>query len=852
MRSFLAFVVALSALIALGSAPNAAPTEKRIALVIGNAGYQAAALPTSANDAGLIAQTLQAAGFDVVGARDLDQDSLRRALRDFAEKARSSGPDTVAFVYLGGYGLQLAGENYFVPVDAKVGRDTDVAAEAVRVSDYVRPLAALGLKATIVVLDAARRSPFSISGEPLAGGLALVEPSPGMLVAFNATPGTIAPEGNGPYGAYAQALAEMIREGGLPLADVFDRVRLRVHEMTRGAQVPWNASRVESTFVFFERSSEAPVASAEPDVRSRPIRDLGGPDAYVAALERDTLAGYEEFLAAYPDDPMARRVHAIIAARREAITWRRSYAADTPDAYWSYLRRYPYGPHAGDARRRLAQLVAALEPPPSFAPIDYDVPPPPPEEVQPALAFDDPDFAPPPPLPVYFLPPPPPDFVVLPPPPPPVEVFALPIPVFVPIPVWCDPPVYVAPPPDNVIFNNIHNTVVINHVSNVVTIRNQSGHIVSSAPRSAPGVAALGAPLPPSLAKRAALIETQGKGATAQPPARSPFGQPLPGGHALPPLPGKLPGAPSGGPAANKLVPPQASITPAQPPGRPPLGQPLPSGRALPPLPGKLSGAPGSGPTTNNAAVVPPHGTQPTAAAPPAGKPPLGHALPNPLPGPLGKPAVAPVGRPVPPPATAHAAAPTIVKPQPPSTHALPTALPPPGQKPLPEPPRSPTVRPPEAAAFARAPTSPAIPNRPPAPQIQIPHPPPPVPHAQPPARTFQPPPAVASRPQPPVRAFQPPPPPAYRPPPPVVRAAPPPPPAVRVAPPPPVARAAPPPPPAVRAAPPPPVARATPPPPPAVRAAPPPPVARAAPPPPPAVRVAPPPAANRAPPPRH
>jgi hypothetical protein len=92
-------------------------------------------------------------------------------------------------------------------------------------------------------------------------------------------------------------------------------------------------------------------------------------------LERDTLQGYDEFLSAYPDDPMARRVQAIIAARREAITWRRTYSTDTPDAYWSYLGRYPGGPHAADARRRLAQLSAALTPPPAFAVLDYDVPP---------------------------------------------------------------------------------------------------------------------------------------------------------------------------------------------------------------------------------------------------------------------------------------------------------------------------------------------------------------------------------------------------------------------------------------------------------------------------------------------
>jgi uncharacterized caspase-like protein len=77
---------------------------------------------------------------------------------------------------------------------------------------------------------------------------------------------------------------------------------------------------------------------------------------------------------------MAKRVRAIAAARPEAITWRRTFRADTPNAYWSYLQRYPRGPHAGDARRRLAILTASLEPPPSFDVIDYDVPPPPPEE----------------------------------------------------------------------------------------------------------------------------------------------------------------------------------------------------------------------------------------------------------------------------------------------------------------------------------------------------------------------------------------------------------------------------------------------------------------------------------------
>src|SRR5450631_3370028 len=77
MMSRLKFVVALLAcLLAIATDSRAAPSERRVALVIGNANYQAGALPTPANDAGLIAQTLQAAGFDVTGVRDLDQDTL--------------------------------------------------------------------------------------------------------------------------------------------------------------------------------------------------------------------------------------------------------------------------------------------------------------------------------------------------------------------------------------------------------------------------------------------------------------------------------------------------------------------------------------------------------------------------------------------------------------------------------------------------------------------------------------------------------------------------------------------------------------------------------------------------------
>jgi uncharacterized caspase-like protein len=577
-------VALMLAIVALSTSSGitAEAPEKRLGLVIGNSSYAAGGVPTAANDAGLIAQTLQASGFDIIGARDLDSDALRRTFRDFSDKVAAAGPDTVIFIYLAGHGLQFEGENFFVPIDAAINRDLDVPVQALRLNDYLRPLAALKTKGIVVVLDVARENPFAKAGVPLAGGLALIDPAPGMMFAFNAAPGTIAPAAEPPYGPYAKALAEMIREGGLPLGTVFDRIRLRVNDATGGAVIPWHASQIKTPFVFFERAPDAPASEASYEVTSarseQPIRDFDAREAYLAALERDTLRGYLEFLEAFPDDPMAKRVRAIVAARREAITWRKTRAADTPEAYWSYLDRYPKGPHAWDARRRLAYLTASPEPPPQYTAFYYDVPPPPREEYfyihRPVVVFYDPvfAFAPPPPPPIFFLPPPPPPLFFR-PPPPPIALFVLPVPVFTPFPAYVRAPAYVAPPPNNVVFNNIHNTTIINNT----TVIQQPGN---GPPQGAPapahtvspgavaggvvaagvvGAAAAKVALPPSLASRATA---QPASANAGVPAASlvpPTGSAS--GANKPPLPkGPIPA--SGQNAASAIGPPKALPVP--------------------------------------------------------------------------------------------------------------------------------------------------------------------------------------------------------------------------------------------------------------------------------------------------
>jgi uncharacterized caspase-like protein len=608
--------------------------EQRFALVIGNDEYKAVKLATPANDAGLVADALQAAGFTVTGARNLDQATLRESFREFLGQVSAAGPDAVALVYVAGIGLQFQGDNYFVPVDADIQRDVDIPLQAIRVSDFTQPLAALPGRVKIVILDAARQNPFGGGNQPLASGLALVDPVPSMAIAFNAAPGTVAPDEPGPYGAYATSLTEMIAAGGLGLEDLFARLRLRVSDLTQGAEVPWYVSQIDGPFFLTERAADAPPppnVMPVAEIRSKSIRDFSNvDDAYAWAVDRDSMQGYEQFLAIYPDGPYSGRIRGMLAVRREEVIWRRCVIADTPQAYWSYMRRYPNGPHIWDARRRLEMLRQALEPPPAFADYDFGVPPPPPAEFvffdQPVVMFVGPRYAPPPRPPLFFLPPRPREFAVLPPPPPVHERFFLPTPVGPAIPVFVRPPrtVVVAPPP--------------------------------------PGPPGGGGP-----GGRAQRVSLPNAVSHAPPPGAPPGPgfRPGPGPSTLTPLPrGGVGGAPPPPPPpSNALVKPGAP--PPHPTAIPAQGQPaLPPPPAPPPPHPAVGGAP-----------PPPH-----LAAPPPPPPPH---LAAPPPPPPPHPAAAP-----PPPPPPHPAAP----PPPPPPH--PAAPPPPPPRPAPPPPPPPPPHP--------------------------------------------------------------------------------------------------------------------------------------------------------------
>ena len=83
-----------------------------------------------------------------------------RVVQDFSSKVAARGPNSVAMVYYAGHGVQLAGENYLVPVDANVSTPNDLTSNSLRLVDLMATLELIPSRLRIVLLDACRNNPF--------------------------------------------------------------------------------------------------------------------------------------------------------------------------------------------------------------------------------------------------------------------------------------------------------------------------------------------------------------------------------------------------------------------------------------------------------------------------------------------------------------------------------------------------------------------------------------------------------------------------------------------------------------------------------------------------------------------
>ena len=242
----LARIIACLFIFLSAGAVSAEEAKTKLALVMGNSAYRHTSLANSVSDAKLMAEKLKAAGFEVFSSYDASQRKMKHALLDFADVVRERGKESVAFVFYAGHAVQMNGENYLIPVDEQIENERDVFIDGLALSAIMTVLQNTEARASIVVLDACRGNPFGYA-QGTGSGLAKVEALGGSLIAFSASPGTVAPDA--PAGSdYTAALAQAIAEQGVKIEDVFKKVRTAVGEKTHGAQTPWETASLTGEF----------------------------------------------------------------------------------------------------------------------------------------------------------------------------------------------------------------------------------------------------------------------------------------------------------------------------------------------------------------------------------------------------------------------------------------------------------------------------------------------------------------------------------------------------------------------------------------------------------------------------
>jgi carboxyl-terminal processing protease len=232
---------------------NPADAESRVALVIGNSAYQGdlPALPNPANDAKLMAKTLKSVGFDVVEAEDATQDAMKQAISEFSDKLAAAGSEGTGLFFYAGHGLQVGGENYLIPIDAKIKSERDVDLVSISANTVLKQMDFAGSAVNIIILDACRNNPLPSSARSAGRGLAEIKTTArGSFIAYSTSPGSTAADGDGVNSPYTKALAETITEPGLSISDVFQEVRTKVLASTGNGQTPWDSSSLTGRFYF--------------------------------------------------------------------------------------------------------------------------------------------------------------------------------------------------------------------------------------------------------------------------------------------------------------------------------------------------------------------------------------------------------------------------------------------------------------------------------------------------------------------------------------------------------------------------------------------------------------------------
>ena len=318
-----AAVIALTGWL-LSSIASPAFAAPRVALVIGNAAYKhTIPLANPRNDAQDMARVLRLLDFDVIEGLDLGKAGFEGKLEAFAEAAM--GAETTLFFYAG-HALQVDGENYLIPTDAKLGSEAHLVTRAFTLAAFLK---AMRSPTKLVFLDACRDNPLAqrlvrsmgaTRSAAVGRGLERVESASGTLIAYATQPGNVAEDGKGRNSPFTAALLAHIDAPGQSVNDLLTSVTNTVVTGTNGRQQPWTHSSLLRPFYFKPKADEDTVSGTAPT-----------DDAHSARLKAELLAADRTF-------------------------WASIKRSEDPADFQAYLKKYPQGEYVYLARNRLKQL----------------------------------------------------------------------------------------------------------------------------------------------------------------------------------------------------------------------------------------------------------------------------------------------------------------------------------------------------------------------------------------------------------------------------------------------------------------------------------------------------------------
>jgi uncharacterized caspase-like protein len=300
-------------------------SERRVALVIGNGAYtRAKPLANPANDAADMVNALKEVGFEVLFGTDLDRRKMVNLIRDFGAKQAAGG---VGLFYYAGHGIQVGGENYLVPVDAEIPQEDEVAYAAVPLGLVMTKMTTAKNDLNIVILDACHHNPFARNWRGyrdvgLSDGLAKISPPTGTLVLYATEPGKVAADRSSRNGLFTGSLLKHMKRPNLEYDQMVRALSSDVWEQSNRQQLPWKEGNSLKDFYFNLTAVASEPAKA---AKAEPVKDN-------SITEKDQ-------------------------ARVEREAWNSIKSQSDPQDFRSFLKEFPVGANANNAKIKLEQAV---------------------------------------------------------------------------------------------------------------------------------------------------------------------------------------------------------------------------------------------------------------------------------------------------------------------------------------------------------------------------------------------------------------------------------------------------------------------------------------------------------------